>query len=150
MELLTQNDKKWRYEKMGKTDLSIGGFGCAITSLCNIANMNGKDFTPFDLNIYLTDKNGYQNGANVVWAVAGKVLGLKIEPYWWLAGHGEPELDFNDTKTKYIVRYAIGNKFHFTNLLGSTKSSYIVFDVYDGKLCFINKSKVDRIVKVGI
>lgn len=52
MAILSQLDKRWSAEKIGSSSLTIGGDGCALVSLLNLANalgVNKKNMMPNDL-----------------------------------------------------------------------------------------------------
>lgn len=61
MKLLSQRDQRWAKKKLGNSNLTIGDYGCVITSLAMML-----DTTPDKINEYLKKHGGFQ-GALVVW-----------------------------------------------------------------------------------
>ena len=67
---------------------------------------------------------------------------------WYLNGtNNRKKLDFD--KYYYIGRYQNGKTGHFTNILAETETQYLLFDVWYDDFRFIDKEKVNRIVRVA-
>jgi hypothetical protein len=152
MELLTQTDKRWKNEKMGKSKCKIGDSGCVITSLCNTYNLNGGDFTPDELNRILGD-NGYTKDGDLYWACAEKILNCKIQHKAWVKEQGIGKMNevLNERISFYhhiICRYINSGYQHFTNVINVFGNYIIVFDVYDGKIKVLHKTDINRLVIV--
>ena len=151
MTLFHQRDAKWAKDKMGSADYEIDKHGCVITALCNIAAMKrgeGSMWTPHYLNKSLVNVKGYKDG-NVYWDKAAAILNFKsIESMWYVSGtNNRKKLDFD--KYFYIGRYQNGKTGHFTNILAETETQYLLFDVWYDDFRFIDKEKVNRIVRVA-
>lgn len=153
MEFLNQTDKRWASETIGSSGLSIGSYGCVITSLCNCANLHGFDWTPDDLNRSLYNNNGLEPNGLVRWAAVEKIFGCRTEPHFFerdkdgkvVAGG---TLDFNNLHTFYIGRYRNGSVDHFTNIIGKQGGYYILYDVYGGKTVIKPAAEITRIIKL--
>jgi hypothetical protein len=68
----SQRDPKWRDDKLGTSNLSMGHSGCAIASIAMLLRGHGYSETPGSLNNKLRQLGGFM-GAAVVW---GSVTGL--------------------------------------------------------------------------
>lgn len=72
----SQLDPRWSGKFIGKTKQTtkqtIGKYGCAITSLCNLLSAFGYTETPDTFNKKMTANNGYL-GALVIWSVVTKI-----------------------------------------------------------------------------
>ncbi len=62
----SQQDPRWKNEKLGFSDLSIGKAGCAVTCLAMLLSGYGQEETPFSLNRKLRQVKGFYDAA-VVW-----------------------------------------------------------------------------------
>jgi len=54
-----QNDDRWKNEKLGNSNETIGGWGSLLTSLANLLSGYGYDETPLALNEKLKESGGY-------------------------------------------------------------------------------------------
>ena len=67
VEPYSQNDPRWKNNKLGTSDTTIGWNGCLITCHAMIAKYFGKDTDPARFNTWLTANNGYWKGNLYVW-----------------------------------------------------------------------------------
>lgn len=66
-------------DKLGNSNVTIAGYGCAITSLAMLCEYCGIHVTPPQLNQWLTNNNGYANGNLVVWNAIDRFTGGKVK-----------------------------------------------------------------------
>ena len=66
--IYSQNDKAWRDIKLGRSSVSIGNFGCVITSLSNLMAYYGEKHNPLVVNSKLKTVNGFLKGNLLIWA----------------------------------------------------------------------------------
>lgn len=155
MELLSQQDKKWKGEKLGKSKWTIGNAGCVITSLCNCHNLAGNNITPDELNRMLTDIGGYTKDGDLYWSCAEKILGCRILHNAWLKDkHGLNTINDIlsqriDANHHIICRYLYKGTQHFTNILNVFLNQIVIYNVYSGQTEVIYKSDVNRLVVVN-
>jgi len=57
--LFSQKDSKWALDKLGTSSVTIGAYGCLITSTAMICKYFGKETNPGKINKDLIDVNGY-------------------------------------------------------------------------------------------
>jgi len=74
MEHYSQRDPRWKNEKMGTSNYTIGSQGCFISSLGMLAYK-----TPHEVNDIMTKKGGYANGCLVKSIKASQILGLRFD-----------------------------------------------------------------------
>lgn len=81
MKVLRQNDPRWANDKLGVSRLTVDRWGCALTSLVNLANalgVNKKGLTPGDIAhdvACFTDSN-YKGGPGLIlWDKVCKLIG---------------------------------------------------------------------------
>ena len=84
--LYRQKDIRWNWTKLGFSDYTIGGYGCTITSLCNLLSSVGITITPPQLNEKLKAVNGFapdksEQKCLVIWQ---KFVGLfpQLKSFW--------------------------------------------------------------------
>jgi hypothetical protein len=73
--LLNQADTRWASVKLGNSSVAtIKTDGCLLTSVCGVCNYYGKEITPDFLNAQLKTKNGFVNGANLVYGAVTEIF----------------------------------------------------------------------------
>ena len=85
IEPLSQRDKKWKDNKLGHTDTTIGEYGCLITCASMMLRHFGIDTDPARLNDWLKANGGYYNGNLFVWNSLNKLdkrvsFGYRYQP----------------------------------------------------------------------
>lgn len=75
---LCQDDPKWAGDYLATTDGTIGGEGCAITSIAMIFNYYGIDTDPQRLNWLLDTNGGYTPQGWVYWEKAVDVAPTRV------------------------------------------------------------------------
>lgn len=79
----SQNDSRWKSERLGSSRSSIGSSGCVLSCLSMLLNNEATNphMTPNRLNDWLR-KNGGYSGSNMRWQVPGEIdgsgLGLEL------------------------------------------------------------------------
>jgi len=63
---LSQRDPRWKDEPLGFSNLTLGGFGCAVTAVTMLASRVDPGVTPSEMNAWLRARNAFV-GANIVW-----------------------------------------------------------------------------------
>lgn len=75
--MYSQND--YPDTKLGTGDSTIAKSGCYLTSICNLASLNGVQIDPPTLNQKLIDQGGYANGDEMISNVAASLVGATYE-----------------------------------------------------------------------
>ena len=76
---LAQREPAWRDDLLGFSNLTLGGWGCALTCASMVCRTVDWAFTPETLNVELRDVNGFY-GAHLDWSVIPQVVpGLKFD-----------------------------------------------------------------------
>lgn len=162
MVLLLQNNSLWSKDIMAdgkKGTYTLGEHGCVITSVCNIINMHkklkadSKPCNPRDLNKLVKENKGYTEDGLVIWAVLEKIIGAKIEPYFYLINERGKDnhygnVNFQQENVYYIARLNTDTGYHFLNMLGVCSGNYLLFDVYDDRFLFVPSYEIKRIIKI--
>ncbi len=78
MQILSQNDPRWKNIKLGFSNTTIGNYGCTITCIAMIVGV-----TPDVVNQRLKDVNGFAEGNLVIWAKIEEAFpGIKVRRVW--------------------------------------------------------------------
>jgi hypothetical protein len=133
----SQTDKRWSKEKLGFSELSIGGYGCTITSIANLLKNFGVEVTPKEVNEKLKDVRGfaadrYGNKALVIWSKVEKAFPqLKwvkrvynynnVEVAWWVYAKKTPVMVEVQLKTFRHWVLFIGNRKMVDPLIGGER-----------------------------
>ncbi len=73
--LFRQADDRWRNDKLGRTDNTLGAEGCAVASAAMVLASYGIETDPGRLNKLVTDANGYEGAGWLDWDKAAEVTG---------------------------------------------------------------------------
>jgi hypothetical protein len=137
MKWYSQTDKQWSKEKLGFSNLTIGGYGCTITSIANWLQFYGWFINPSQVNQALKDVRGfandkYGNKALVIWSKVGvafpqmkhikRVLNYNNwEVAWWVYGKKTPVLVECQVKNFRHWVLFIGNRQMVDPLIGGIR-----------------------------
>lgn len=96
--MYNQYDARWKNQPLGTSNVTIGGYGCNLTSIAYGLKQHGWDYTPLTLNVIFTKNGSYSNGNLIDPAQVAKT-----NPGLFKAGWRE---EWNDDKVKnYIKNY---------------------------------------------
>jgi len=126
---LFQGDEKWKDDQLASTDGSIGGEGCAITSIAMIFNFYGIDTDPQRLNQFLINNDGYTPEGWVYWEKAALLAPDRVKhvyedlPSYYL-------IDTNLSRgNPVIVKLKLRNGItHFVVIAGKDGWDYLIRD----------------------
>jgi len=68
----SQQDPRWKNNKLGKSNLTLGSFGCAVSSVAMLLSGQGYPETPDSLNEKLKTRGGFMDAA-IVWSAVANV-----------------------------------------------------------------------------
>ena len=104
LQVLGQRDPRWKNMRIGNTNLTMGDYGCLVTSLAML-----KGTTPDKVNRALTKNNGFTSGGYLRHDVASKTLGIGNG-----ARHGKDWEPTHDTVAEVRMRGRNGKSYqHF-------------------------------------
>lgn len=82
---LSQRDIRWAGERMGNSNVTVGRYGCLITSLSMLSDY----FKPFHAPNYMAHNLGFTKDGLLIWGSMSKELSFKLyqrfNGYGWLA-----------------------------------------------------------------
>lgn len=119
----SQKDSQWASQKLGTSNLTMGGYSCAVTSMAMALKFRGADVDPGKLNQWLTANGGYSGGNLVDWAKAAKYGGTQWLRFENTGSLGSlSEINSQIANRKLII--AMSNRFpgstHFVVIRGAT------------------------------
>ena len=145
MKLLSQRDKQWANVKIGRSNLTVGNYGCVITDLSMLSDWysryrgSGEFKTPETL----ARKLEFTHNGLLYWGSIEKVLGFKFD--WRSYIYDEKRISdaLGGKNTSCLIRIYGGAKTHW--LIGIKKAGnyYWVADPFplpSGQRKFINKN----------
>jgi hypothetical protein len=124
-----QGDGRWREEKLGDTEGTLGAEGCAVTSAAMVLSHYGIKVTPPALNSFLKGHDGYEGKAWIKWESAPDFTPGMVEK----AYEGDPSsllMDWNLLNGNPViarVRRADGIT-HFVVIVGKRWRDYLIRD----------------------
>jgi hypothetical protein len=135
IEPLSQMDPRWKNKPLGQDTLTIGKYGCLLTSLAMVANYYGANETPDALNDKLKAVGGFQ-GALVIPAVMPAALpGIRYIKYVPSENQPAPmaEIDASLAASKPVIvevdySPAPGLQNHWVVLYAKQGDDYLIRD----------------------
>ncbi|NQE46372.1 Cell surface glycoprotein [ANME-1 cluster archaeon GoMg2] len=130
----SQRDPAWKNKKLDHCSYSIGGYGCALTSVAMLSNYFGHDTDPDRLNTSLTEAGGLDIHGMLHWEKLEKVTGSKLK---WIGGSGanwetiDQELRKRTPVIANVSYPTTGYPHHFIVFTGKSGDSYYFLDPYD-------------------
>ena len=137
MDLINQNDARWKHISLGPTNMTIGSSGCLLAALSNVYNLNRgyNEMNPTILNRDLLQNSGFTRDGLVVWSAVEKLWNCKVI-------FDNKKLDVNQFN---IVRYNFLGGTHFTNLLNKYGDKAVIYDTWDDEVKCIEWGKITRV-----
>ena len=134
---LSQMDSRWRYEKLGTSSSTIGGYGCLITSASMMLKYFGFDTDPSRLNKLLIENGGYHDGNLFVWDSLAKIFpGVSFGTRYSYAALDKVDAQLQAGKPVIIhvdfVPSTPAIDEHWVLVVGKQGSDYIINDPRDG------------------
>lgn len=69
-QFFSQRDSRWSANRLGASGLTVGRYGCAMTSVAMVLSGGGANVDPGRLNAYMSASGGYTSGGLIYWGVA--------------------------------------------------------------------------------
>lgn len=131
---LSQRDPKWRYKKIGQSNLTIGNYGCLITDISMFSDWYGKYRDP----AWMSKNLQFTQGGLLIWkSIDSSKLPMKFVYRYYTK---------NDAKIREILASRDGvcllqvNSNHWVALVGYSRLyGYRVADPFYGDVIYLNK-----------
>lgn len=147
----SQNDLRWRFKKLGfSTWETIGSYGCFITAMANVAQAQGSNVSPSDINELLKKNGGFvrdqygQIADTFYGALSNLGLHSRLVEQKNFPGNVVAPFSYfdvrNTTTTEIIIKIDYhpeksGIQSHFVRVIGlnAAKNDIEIVDSWDGK-----------------
>lgn len=128
---LSQRDPRWAHTKIGKTNLTIGDWGCALTCVSMLSSYFGCYMSPDKLAQVpgLFTANG-----EIIWSMLEKVFAGKLKFVWRQYGRDDQKIRASiggSINTACLLQ--VNNKRHWVVATGIKGVGYQCLDPIDGK-----------------
>lgn len=143
-----QHDPRWKQDRLGWTDGTLGGEGCAVTASAMVLKYYGVDTDPQRLNNYLSATGGYTREGWIYWEAAANLAPGRVRKAYedppsfclidWNLIHGNP----------VIARVRLsGGITHFVVVTGKNGFDYLINDpmAEDGRCIYPLRELCGRI-----
>jgi len=144
--LFSQKDSKWAFDKLGTSSVTIGAYGCLITSVAMICDWYGKETDPSKINKDLIDVNGYASD-NLLKFDAITTIYPDIVVDWesYLSNPTEKQIDaVLNRAIPVIVQVdykpdtpALDQ--HWVVVIGKDEKGYLIVDSIDGEIVYLSR-----------
>jgi hypothetical protein len=137
VEPMSQNDPRWKNNRLGTSSTTIGWNGCLLTCIAMVCNYYSGEGDPAKLNAWLTANNGYTNGNLYNWNSIAFPISTWVDCYSVPAplsqidaalARGEPVI-------VHVDFYPSTNPIdeHYVLLIGKlADEDYVMIDSWDG------------------
>jgi parallel beta-helix repeat protein len=130
----SQRDPAWKDKKLDHSPYTIGGYGCALTSVAMLSKYFGYDTDPDRLNTSLTEAGGLDIYGILHWEKVEKVTGGKVKWIGWSGASWEKinqELSKRNPVIANVSYPTTSYPYHFIVFTGKSGDMYYFLDPYD-------------------
>ena len=138
IEPLSQSDARWKNDKLGTSNTTIGGYGCLITSVSMMLRHLGFDTDPARLNTLLKNNGGFHSGNLFVWgSLSALYPGVKFA--YRYSGSATDKINASLAAGMPVIVHVDYNPStpaideHWVLVVGRQGDDYIINDPKDGK-----------------
>lgn len=143
--IVSQNDSRWKYTKLGTSSLTIGGYGCAITSASSAFQYFGVNMNPADVNTALNKTSGgYVSGNMLNWGRLENASGFKLATNTISSSQVDSELKSGNPIIARVIGYFKEYPTHFVLIVGKNSSGeFIINEPFYGNREVLRKGYID-------
>jgi len=123
----SQNNPKWKYVRMGKSNLTLGNYGCVTSSVATLGTWFGDKLTPED---YANNKSLYTSGGLILWKQIENIS-KNIKFLYRYYSFNKQLIDkylLDDPKTAVLLNVDRG--YHWVSALDKASGGYKCSDPY--------------------
>ncbi len=143
--IMSQRDSSYSGLRLGScSGTTIGGYGCAITSLAMGLKSKGLDTNPAKVNTELIKIKGYSGGCNLSWSSIPKLSNYKVSTAEITGSNVEKELQNGNPVIARVRGYFSSFPTHFVLIVGKAASGkWIINEPYYGKQEELTRGYID-------
>jgi len=153
---LSQKDTRWSNEKLGTSSVTIGAYGCLLTSVAMVCNYFGKNTDPSKLNKDLIEVNGYESGNLLKWnAVETIYPDIVVDWNYFLANPDDALIDevlVQELPVIVQVDYNTNTPAldqHWVLVVGKEGNDYLIVDPIDGSTAYLSRY-ADKVWRMAV
>ena len=142
----SQKDARWAADKLGTSNVTIGGYGCLITAASSVCNYFGKNTNPGQINKDLIKVNGYSSGNLLIFnAISTIYPDIVVDWGKFLSDPDNKTIDqclANKIPVIVQVDYNPATSVldqHWVVITGKDASGYVIMDPIDGGIAYLSR-----------
>jgi GH25 family lysozyme M1 (1,4-beta-N-acetylmuramidase) len=153
--VMSQKDLRWAGEKLGTSAVTIGGYGCLLTSVAMTCNYFGKDTDPGRLNKSLIEVNGYEQGNLLRYSSVSTIYpDILVDWNAFLTNPDDKDIDGVLKLGLPVIAQVdykpdtVALEQHWVVIIGKDTNGYLIADPIDGQTVYLSRygGKVYRMV----
>lgn len=135
--LLAQGDKKWKNVKIGKSNVTVGGYGCLITSLAMFSSWYGLYKDP----AWLAKNLSFTGDGSLYWnSITTSDLPFKFVWRAYSKNNEEVTRILMSEDSACAMEVVLSGGMHWCALVGyDARRGYKVADPYYNDYCYVNE-----------
>lgn len=144
--LMSQKDSRWASNKLGTSSVTIGSYGCLITSVAMVCDYYGKKTNPAKINQALIDVNGYANENLLIFDKVETIYpDIVVDWEYFLSSPPTSMIDQalkNDIPVIIQVDYNTNTpelEQHWVVVVGKDDKGYLIADPIDGQIVYLSR-----------
>jgi hypothetical protein len=127
MIMYSQNDPKWKNDKMGKSTLNLGNYGCTTSCISTLGTWFGEVITPKQL---ASTENLYTPQGLVIWRQIDNIFSKMKFMYRYYSFNEKIIDDYLVTNPNTVVLLNVNNRSHWVSALKKVQAGYLCSDPY--------------------
>lgn len=135
---LRQDDKRWSTNKIGKTSLTLGRWGCTITCVSMLSSYYGCYKSPAEL---AAIPSLFSVEGKIIWSSIGKIFDNKMKFDIRRYGMNRAAITSSlNTSPRTSVIAEVSNGSHWVVIVGTYGTDYLCVDPRDGQKKLVLKT----------
>lgn len=139
--LYSQKDVRWASDKLGTSSVTIGGYGCLITSAAMVCKFYGKDTDPGRINKDLIRVNGYASSNLLIFDAINRIYpDITVDWTQYITNPTSAQIDAVlergipvIVQVDYIPNTPALDQ-HWVVVIGKDSAGYIIADPINGQV----------------
>jgi len=134
MIIVSQKDSRWKWDLIGKSYLSIGGWGCLITSLSMLSDWYGEWKTPK----WMAKNLNFTTGGCLYWTSLNGKMPFNFVYRYYKRDDSKIKSILYSKDNACVLEVPYGKYKHWVALIGfDSKKGYKIADPIDGKIRYL-------------
>lgn len=136
MQILNQHNRAWSSEPIGESSLTVGGYGCLITSLAMLSSWFGKYRTPD----WIAQNLNFTAGGLLLWKSMNGRLPFNFVYRYYKRDDAKIKSILASANNACVLEVPLGTGKHWVVLIGYSRIyGYKIADPFYGDTAYLNK-----------